>query len=229
MKKLAILAVVMVLMGLPSWAAATSVTYTDSISSALTDWTSSLVFPKFNSALGTLTQIELYLYTGANGLDTKFDVSAATATDGHARTEVTITVTDPSNLISDASIDKLFPASGSPPGYHFVIPSGGGTASSGIYYSSGTNDTFYTDGGILSEFTGSGNISLAAGTFTQTTATWSGGTPDVKQTTHADLNGTITYEYTAGPPVPVPPSALLLGSGLVGLLALRRRQKASKR
>lgn len=227
MKKLVFLVAVAVLVGLPGWAAATMVsgpfTTTSPISLTKTDWIGTLLFPKFNSALGTLIQVDLHL---SSTLNTQLTVTNTgdTSSSGSAKTELMLTVQDPGlNFTDGPQIDLNSSAFG----YNLAA---GANIASGTLVKSGTSDSTYTDSVILHEFTGTGSISLAAHTFTQTLLANSGGNTSASQFTTALATGTVTYEYTTGPPppVPVPPTLLLLGSGLVGLLALGRRKRASK-
>ena len=64
------------------------------IPSTLTDWTGSLSFPKFNSALGTLEDVQLDLSGGFTTTLTVTNDSLA-GSSGSAKTEVQLTVQDP--------------------------------------------------------------------------------------------------------------------------------------
>jgi hypothetical protein len=233
MKKLAILAAVVVLMGLPGWASANSVSYTTSTpvaNTTLTDWgldpagppgpsgpAVTLAFQKFNLA-GTLTQIELSL---SSGMDTTLTVTnlGGSTSSGSVHTELQLNVKDPLSLITDQPQIDINTASQA---YSLAINE---TKILSKKTGSGIYDNFFSDAGLLAEFTGSGNILLDAFSLTQTWQNNTGGNTSTAQLTHGGLTGTITYEYT---PVPTPPTVLLLGSGLVGLLALRWRRKGPK-
>jgi len=72
---------------------------------------------------------------------------------------------------------------------------------------------------VLAEFTGSGNINLPAGTFTQTDLSNTGGNSNSSQVTDAGLTGTVTYTY-----IPEPGTVSLFSLGGVAALLHRRRR-----
>ena len=63
------------------------------------------------------------------------------------------------------------------------------STTSGRLSTTGTKDNFYTLSSLLAEFTGPGNISLAASTFTQTLLANNGGNTYSSQVTNAGLTG----------------------------------------
>lgn len=222
MKKLAILAAVVVLLGLPAWASANTVgpiTTSTPISATLTDWTGTLAFPQFNSALGTLTQVDLNLSASMNTVITVTNTGSSSS-NGTAKVELQLSVLDPLSLIPDApQIDKLWPS----PGYAYSGLAPGYSVTSGTLSAAAASSSSYTATNLLAEFIGSGNILLDASTYTQTWLSNHGGNSIETQVTDASLTGTITYEYTPAP-VSVPPSAFLLGTGLLGLGLWRLRR-----
>ncbi|MFO0946409.1 MAG: choice-of-anchor E domain-containing protein [Planctomycetota bacterium] len=119
-------------------------------------------------------------------------------------------VDDPIDLISSAFVYSLGP---------------GGSTSSGTLVKSGTSSETYTAAAVLAAFTGLGNITLDASTFTQTLLANTGGNTSADQVTSAQLTGTVTYYYE---PTAVPEASSVLMVSLVGLGAVgayyRRRR-----
>jgi hypothetical protein len=187
------------------------------IPSTTTDWVSSLTFPQFNPALGTLTGVELNLTSTLSTLITITN-SSDSPSSGNVTTQVQVTVQDGgSNLTSPFSVYSS--------SYSYALGPGG-TTDSGILSGTGGSDITYINppNAWISEFSGLGNITLSASTFTQTLLANTGGNTSAGQTTNASLSGTVTYSYTA---IPEPGTMALLGLGMVGLVAFGRRQRRS--
>ncbi len=184
------------------------------IAATLTDWSNTLLFPQFNPALGTLDSVELNLSSTLTTTLTINNTSPDSASSGTANTWVEITVQDlGDNLTAPFSV---YSAS-----YGYSLGAESGT-SSGLLTGNGGSDLTYTSGAILTEFTGGGNISLNASTYTQTLLANTGGNTDASQITDAALTGTVTYTYTA---VPEPSTFGLLALGLSALPLLRRQRQ----
>jgi len=205
----AVFLTVAILISIGTSARATTVSYTTStpIPSTLTDWTGSLTFQQFDPSLGTLTSVELILYSE---MDTTFTVknNGSSSSSGDVQTRLRLSVSG-GNITGAPQISVLFPAS---PFSFNLTP--GETITSGPYTATGSSDLTYTDSSVLAAFTGPGTITLAAGTITRTLAEFTGGNPDFSQTTHANFTGTVIYHYTS---VPEPSTMLLLGIGLIGM------------
>jgi hypothetical protein len=91
--------------------------------------------------------------------------------------------------------------------------------------SSNSFSTTLTQPSLLSEFTGSGNITLNAGTSTLAYTSDTTGDTDASQSSEASLTGDVTYNYD---PTPTPePSTFALM--VAGLSALGLRTRAFKR
>ncbi|MFA6135060.1 MAG: PEP-CTERM sorting domain-containing protein [Phycisphaerae bacterium] len=184
--------------------------YTSTIPSGLTDWSSSLVFPKFDSSLGTLTSVQFELSSGMSTTVTVQNDGNSTSS-GWAKTEVILTVQDPNGYFGSPQIDYMSPA------YDFVLDPNQ-TATSGTLTKTSSDSWIYSDAGTLAEFTGSGNISLSAATLTYTVLSYTGGNAAAVQVTDAQATGKITYFYD----VPEPATLSLLA--VSGLAMLRRRK-----
>jgi len=186
------------------------------VSSQLTDWTASLVFPEFNPALGILDSVTLDLSSSMSTVLTVVNNSASSIK-GSSETEVAISVLDPDHYIS-GDIPQLDYKSAQ---FSFMPPHNGTAISANSSRTSGTltgssdyTSEAYTGAGMLGEFTGNGNISLAASTFTMTDLSYSGANADAMQDTTANLTGSIVYDYTPRPRVAPD------GVSTFGLLAL---------
>jgi hypothetical protein len=196
----------------------------------LTDWASSLTFPKFDGTLGTLLSVEIKTLVN---LDTQLTTTndSGTPSSGNVRTEVFVTLSDPLHGFAQGT-DTLWPT----PPFSFSLDAGSAVTSplltaavtsDGIYNALSANGNV-----ILSEFTGAGNIVLPLGTFTQTLEASSGGNTHSSQVTHASADGTITFTFTPAAvttAVPEPGTVTTLAAALLALgLFARKRLPHSK-
>lgn len=177
-----------------------------------TDWGGTLAFPKFNPALGTLTQVDISI-TAAMQTTLTVTNTASSASTGTAKTEVAVTVTDPLALITMGP--DFFS-----PNYPFSLDPGQ-SVTSGTLTKSSTDTQSFTAAAILSEFTGPGTITMNASTYTQTWLAFNGGNTEASQVTDASCTGTVTYYYV----VPEPSGLMVLAPMAFGLLTMIRKRR----
>ncbi len=187
-----------------------------------TDLSGELVFPEFDSSLGTLTQVELELFTTFTTTLTVKNNSTSSSVGG-AKTQLQVTVEDLNNNFTVPEMDLLSP------GFTYRLGAGQ-TLQSGPLANSASYSQAYTLASILSEFTGSGTIGLSASTATLAFRANSGGNTVASQATEASLTGDVVYTYTPYANTVVPePTTLGLAYGLpalaLGALPFLRRKK----
>ncbi len=179
-----------------------------------TDWSSSLSFPQFNPALGSLTQVQIGI-TGSIQTTITVTNNSPDPSSGTAKTEVDFTVQDGgSNLVAPAPIALTAP-------FAYSLTAGD-TVTSGLITVSAPASNIYTSAPVLAEFTGVGAIILSASTFTMTVLSNTGGNTAASQVTSAALTGKVTYTYA---PAPEPGTLALLGIGSASLLAIGRMRR----
>jgi len=110
------------------------------------------------------------------------------------------------------------------PNFTNTIP-GNGSVTSPLLTSSNSFSTALTQTSILSEFTGSGSVTLNASTFTLAYTSDTTGDTTASQSTEASLTGDVTYNFDPTP-TPEPSTCALM---VVGLSALGLRARTVKR
>jgi len=212
-----------------------TISYTNAISSTLTDWSQNLALTKFNTSLGTLDSVEIYLNTS---FATTLNVTntGSSASSGTASTVFTITV-NPSALGTTET--ALF--GGSPTmsfnsqAYSYSLSAGAGTSTGvlGIDTTSTRSYTPYytadsgliTSGSVFTDLQGTGVVDLLSTTHTTTDTVNSGGNTSSSQVTDAGLTAVVVYDYTAAP-TPEPSTVAMIGTGLAGLGFMFRRRSS---
>jgi hypothetical protein len=175
----------------------------------------SLTLPGFDSSLGTLTgaTLQLDVFTGP-----QFEVLnlGNVAGTGTGSTVITYTVTGPgvAGLVASASSGtqtvavsgSFLDLASSSPALAFLNP--------------------LTTLADLAALIGPGTINFNVSEMQTTTGTTdtAGATLAFGGTASANLALAMVYTYTAADPIPEPVSMALLGTGLIGLTAIRRRR-----
>ena len=179
-----------------------------------------LLFSKFDSSLGTLLSVKLELDFD---YETVLTVSALTNADGYAVLISSLNFVSPGNV--SASYNEVLGS------FNYSL-TGGTTVSNGVSDTGLSTLKTYSDATDLADFEspgGTGNASVDFWTSTSGLISAHGGTATASQVTQIDLQGQVTYYYHAAPPpsppsVPEPMTAAVLGAGLAGLAAIRRRK-----
>lgn len=197
------------------------ITTTTPIINQLTDWTGNttfLRFPQFNPSLGTLTSVSLSLTGNITSTLTVTNLGNSTS-NGNDSTTCMLSITDASGVITGLAPQITIPTTLW--AYGPLAADGGNATSIPALTGNGSYTNSFGNASVLAEFTGTGNISLPAGTYTFTTLQNHGGNSLDAQVTDATLTGNVTYTYTA---VPEPTSVtLLVLGGAVALMQRRRR------
>jgi hypothetical protein len=176
----------------------------------------------FNPVLGTLTGASLTYYSAAT---TTITLSSTAAQSQSAR------ATSSMDMIWSSGLGALDPLMSD---QQLLFSTG-----AALSYTPGQSRTFgpLTDAtssvldlsGILAALTGSGTFGLTCESLTGTAVTGGGGNVHSSQSTVAGCGAQITYTYqqtvTPPNPTPEPASLALVGLGLIGLAATRRRKQ----
>lgn len=201
-------------------------------SSTATDFAGLLTTTQFNPAWGTLTGITIDLTAHASTDITASNTDPISASSGTVQTKLQIFVQDAGNNLGggpfSTGVGILFFCDPQPicsaPGAATFSLAKNSSVDLGVFADSSSNSTSYVLAAILSEFTGTGNISLNTNTLTGTVLTTAGGNTNDTQNTFANITGDVVYTYTSGAPEPA--TLFLMGSALVGVGILRKRFKA---
>lgn len=212
-------------------AQAGSLAFTNVFDRTRVDWTNNWNnVPKFDTSLGTLTQVVFSIRSFA---DTQFVISngSSSAESGAVQAEVSLYSKSGPLALGAPQLQNIdFPGDGPDDngfyGYSFtdlqpqqVINTP--TYSTNLFYS-----RTYFDAPTLNSFTGPGTLNFTNYTFTTTAANYVNGNSEVIQNTFAGDTILLTYNYIS---IPEPASLVLIGMGGLAFYTRRRYRQLHRK
>lgn len=198
---------------------AASVSYTATVPSSTTDFTSNFNLSQFNPSLGTLTSIDLKLVgssTGSIQFESR-DASAATIT---TNLSSTVSASGPANLT--VTTLPLNSSSTAVSAYDGVTDFGGTSGRTFNNLTASDTQTTSLNSGFA-PYIGNGNVVFTLTANGNSTVSGSGNLVTSISQASGGVS-TITYNYT--PAVPEPASMAVLSIGALGLIRRRNARKA---
>jgi hypothetical protein len=204
-----------------------STSYTGSFSgepgSDLTTPLGSISLSQFNPSLGTLNSVTIALTSDFNYLTTLTNTQPSTGKP--ATGTFTIYQQLQINALGQTMLDTgTADPNNYPTGYTYkttlsnIAP--GITGTDNATNVKPTSNTLTISGAALAAYIGSGNLGFNIYSTASEYESISGGNYRSSGTTKFDATATVTYNFT---PVPIPAAVWLFGSGLLGIIGLRRK------